>query len=50
MGDRTDVFCSLAETSERKPILGRLRRRWSDNIKMDLQVLVCEAMGCIDLA
>ena len=30
--------------------LGRPRRRWEDNIKMDLQKVGCEGMDCIDLA
>ena len=30
--------------------LGRPRRRWEDNIKMDLQELGCEDMDWIELA
>jgi hypothetical protein len=33
-----------------KRILGRKRRRWEDNIKMDLQELVCRSMEWIELA
>ena len=33
----------------RRP-LGRPRRRWEDNIKMDLQEVGCDGMYCIDLA
>jgi hypothetical protein len=29
---------------------GRPRRRWDDNIKMDLQEVGCEGMDWIDLA
>jgi len=35
---------------ERKRPLGRSRRRWEDNIKMDLQELVCGAMDWVELA
>jgi len=30
--------------------LGRPRRRWEDNIKMDLKEVGCEGMDWIDLA
>ena len=33
----------------RRP-LGRLRRRWNDNVKMDLQEVECEGMEWIELA
>jgi hypothetical protein len=26
------------------------RRRWEDNIKMDLQEVICRGVDCIDLA
>ena len=35
---------------EGKRPLGRPRRRWEGNIKMDLQKLRCEGMDWIDLA
>ena len=35
---------------EGKRPLGRPRRRWEDNIKMDLQEVVCEGMEWIELA
>jgi hypothetical protein len=34
---------------EKKRPLGRPRRRWEDNIKMNLQELECESMDCIEL-
>jgi hypothetical protein len=37
------------ETCGKEP-LGRPRRRWDDNIKMDLQEVGWEGMDCIDLA
>jgi len=36
--------------SEGKRLLGRPRRRWEDNIKMDLQEVVCGRMDWIELA
>jgi hypothetical protein len=35
---------------ERKRPLGRPRRRWVDNIKMDLREVLCHGMDWIDLA
>jgi hypothetical protein len=35
---------------EGKRPLGRLRRRWDDNIKIDLQEVVCRGMELIELA
>ena len=37
------------ETSGKEP-LGRPRRRWKNNIKMDLQEVGCEGMDWIELA
>ena len=34
---------------EKRP-LGRFRRRWEDNIKMDLQEVACEGMDWIELS
>jgi len=36
--------------SEEKRPLGRLKHRWEDNIKMDLQEVGCGGMDWIDLA
>jgi len=36
--------------SEVKRPLGRPRRRWADNIKMDLQKVGCRGMDWIELA
>ena len=38
------------ENPVRKRPLGRFRRRWEDNIKIDLQEVECEGMKFIDLA
>jgi len=37
MEERRGIFRVLVGTSEGKRPLGRPRRRWEDNIKMDLQ-------------
>jgi hypothetical protein len=37
------------ETEGKRP-LGRPRRRWEDNIKIDLQEVACEGMNWIELA
>jgi hypothetical protein len=36
-GEREGVYRVLVEKPERKRPLGRPRRRWEDNIEMDLQ-------------
>jgi hypothetical protein len=41
MGDRRRVFRLLVENPEVKRPLGRPRRRWEDNIKIDLQEVQC---------
>jgi hypothetical protein len=37
MGNKRGVYRGLVGTPDGKRPLGRLRRRWEDNIKMDLQ-------------
>jgi len=45
------VVCRvLVGKPEGKKPLGRHRRRWEDNIKMDLQEVGCWGMDWIDLA
>jgi hypothetical protein len=44
------VYRVLVEKPEGKRPLGRLRRRWEDNIKMDLQEGGCGATGWFELA
>jgi hypothetical protein len=39
----------LVGKPEGKKPLGRTRRRWEDNIKMDLQEVVCGGMDWIEL-
>jgi len=40
-GERSGVYMSLAGKPEGKSSLGRPRRRWEDDIKMDLQEVGC---------
>ena len=44
------MYRVLVGKPEGKRPLGRLRRRWEDNIKMDLQELGCGGMDWIELA
>ena len=48
-GARKGVFRVLVGKSEGKRPLGRPRRRWEDNIKMDFQEVGCEGMDWIEL-
>ena len=41
MGERRGVYRVLVGNPEEKRPLGRSRRRWEDNIKMDVQKLGC---------
>ena len=50
MGERRGVFRVLVGKPEGMRPLGRPRRRWEDNIKMDLQKVGCEGMDWIYLA
>ena len=50
MGERTGVYRVLVGKPEGKRPLRRPRRRWEDNIKMDLQEVRCGDMERIDLA
>ena len=49
-GEGRDVYRVLVRKPVGKGPLGRHSRRWDDNIKMDLQVVVFEGMDKIDLA
>jgi hypothetical protein len=49
MGDRRGAYRVLVWKLKGRP-LGRTRRRWEDNIKMDLQKVGWEGMNSIDLA
>jgi len=49
-GERRGVYRVLVGKHEGKSPLGRTRRRWDDNINMDLQEVVSGCMDCTDLA
>jgi len=50
VGERRGVYRVLVGKRESKRPLGRPRHRWEDNIKMDLQAVVCGGMDWIELA
>ena len=50
MGERRSVYRVLVWKPGGKRPLGRPRRRWEDNIKMDLQEVGCGGMDWIELA
>jgi len=50
MGERRGVYMVLVKKPEGKRQLGRRRRRWEDNIKMDLKEEGCGGMDWIELA
>jgi len=50
MGDKRRVYRVLVEKRDGKRPPGRCRRRWEDNIKMDLQEVGCGDMHWIDLS
>ena len=45
MGERRGIYRVLVGKPEGKRPLGRSRRRWEDNIKMDLQEVGCGGYG-----
>ena len=50
MWGRIGLYWVLVGKPEGRRPLGRPRCRWGDNIKMDLQEVVCAGMDWIDLA
>ena len=50
MGERRGLYRVLVGKAEGKRPLGRPRRRWEDNIKMDLQEVGCGGVNWIGLA
>jgi len=49
MGEESGVYRVLVGKPGRRSLLGRPRRRWVDNIRMDLQEVGCGYMDCIGL-
>jgi hypothetical protein len=49
-GERSGVYRVLVGKPEGKRPLGRRRRRWENNIKVDLQEVGCGSMNWIELA
>jgi hypothetical protein len=50
IGEGRDVYRVLVGKPEGKRSLGRPRRRWEDNIRMDLQEVGCVGMDWTGLA
>ena len=50
MGKRRGVYRVLVGKPQGRRPLGRLRRRWGYNIKMDLQEVGCGGLDWIELA
>jgi len=50
MGEGRGVYRVLVGKPEGKRPLGRPRRKWEDNIKIDLQEVGCGVMDWIELA
>jgi hypothetical protein len=49
MGERKGIYRVLVGNPEGKRPLGRPRFRWENNVKMDLQEVVCGVMDWIEL-
>ena len=50
MGERKGLYNVLVGKPDGRRPLGRPRRKWEDNIKLDLQEVGCAGMDWIDLA
>jgi hypothetical protein len=50
MGERRNVYRVLVGKPEGKRQFGRSRRRWEDNIKMDVEEVDCGGIDWIELA
>jgi hypothetical protein len=50
MGEGRGVYRVLVGKREGRRPLGRPRRRWEDNIRMDLWEVACGCVGWVELA
>jgi hypothetical protein len=50
MGERRRAYRALVGKPEGRRPLGRIRRRWEDNIKMDLPEVGCGGADWVNLA
>jgi hypothetical protein len=50
MGEKRNAYRMLVGKAESKRPVGRPRRRWVDNIKIDLREIGWDSMDWIDLA
>jgi hypothetical protein len=50
VGEKRNVYSILVGKSEGKRPLGRRRRKWVDNIKMDLREIGMDGVDWIDMA
>jgi hypothetical protein len=50
IGDKRNTYRVLVGKPEEKRQVGRSRRKWVDNIKMDLREIGCDGMDWIDVA
>jgi hypothetical protein len=50
MREKRNAYRILVGKTERKRPLGRTRRRWVDNIKMDLRVIGWDGADWMDMA
>jgi hypothetical protein len=48
IGEKMNAYRILVRKPEGKRLLGRQRRRWVDNIKMDVREIGWDGMDCID--
>jgi hypothetical protein len=49
-GEKRNAYRILVGKPEGKRTLGRTKRRWMDNIKIDLREIRCDVMDWIDVA